>query len=245
MTRVDLLVTAPHVLTMAGPGVGYQADAALAVDRGRIVAIGPRAEVLPAFQAEQTIVGDHHVVLPGLIDAHLHSGLALLRGLAQDTRHWMMYGLEPFRQQLDAAALEAGSRLALLEAVRNGTTTLGDYGQNMDGVCRFIEQVGARGRVTVLIREAVQRIYEPAELYQFDRAQGERQLAEAQAVFDRWHGAANGRITVLFGPQGPDFLSAELLLRVRDEACRRGVLAARRPERPGDAGRPALIGGRA
>ena len=163
MARIDLLAHAPHVYTLEGEGVGYLADAALAVDRGKIVAAGPRSELLRSFQAERVLDGGHHVILPGLIDAHMHTGYAVLRGLAQDTRHWMMYGLQPFSQQLTPEAMLAGSRLAIVEALKNGTTTFGDYGRDMEPVCRFLERVGARGRVTGLIREAVPRIYHPGQ----------------------------------------------------------------------------------
>src|SRR5262252_4234799 len=219
--QVDLLVHGPHLLSMAGPGVGYQADFGIAIDRGRIVAIGPSADVQREYAAERTVDAQHHVVLPGLIDAHLHTGLALLRGLAQDTRHWMMHGLGPFSARLDAAAMDAGSRLAIVEALHAGTTTFGDFGWRMDGVCAFLERVGARGLVCVTIREAEQRIYAPDELYAFEPGLGRRQLEAGLALFDRWHGAANGRLRVLFGPQGPDFLGRELLLEVRRLALER------------------------
>src|SRR4029079_16637107 len=104
-----------------GEGVGYLADAGMAVDRGRIVALGPAAEVAPQFAADRTIDAADHVVLPGFVDAHMHTALCVLRGLAQDTSHWMMYGLGPFSQQLDEAAMDAGSRLAIVEAIPRGT----------------------------------------------------------------------------------------------------------------------------
>src|SRR4030095_155363 len=110
-----------------GDGVGYRADVALAIDRGRIVAVGPTAEVHADFSAERTIDGAQHVLLPGFIDAHMHTAMCLLRGLAQDTRHWMMYGVGPFSAHLSAEAMHAGTQLAILEGLRAGTTTFGDF----------------------------------------------------------------------------------------------------------------------
>ncbi|MBV9544114.1 MAG: amidohydrolase family protein, partial [Chloroflexi bacterium] len=75
--------------------------------------------------------------------------------------------------------------------------------------------------VSVTVREAKQRIYAPGELYEFDVAQGRAQLQENLRVFSRWHGAANGRIRVLFGPQGADFLSRELLQQTFNAARER------------------------
>jgi 5-methylthioadenosine/S-adenosylhomocysteine deaminase len=223
MQRIDLIVTGPHFITMAGDGVGYRDNIAMAVDKGRILALGPIDEIRQAYRAEQTLDATGHVVLPGLIDAHMHTGLCILRGLAQDTNYWMMYGLGPFAAELTDAALEAGSQLAIIEGLRNGTTTFGDYGNGMDGVCRFIDRLGARGRITVTVREATRRVYNPGELYAYDPEMGRQTLEENLSVFDRWHGAANGRLSVLFGPQGPDFLSQELLLHVRRLAIERGT----------------------
>ncbi|HEY1294961.1 MAG TPA: amidohydrolase family protein [Chloroflexota bacterium] len=220
---IDLLIHGPHVLTLAGDGVGYQADFALAIDRGRILATGPKSDLLQEYAAERTLDAEGHVVLPGLVDGHMHTGMALLRGLAQDTRYWMMHGVGPFTAHLDAQAMDAGSRLAIVEALHAGTTTFGDFGWRMHGVCEFLERVGARGVVCTTIREAEQRIYAPGEVYTFDPNLGRRQLEANLALFDRWHGAANGRIRVLFGPQGPDFVSRDLLLEVRRLAGERGT----------------------
>jgi 5-methylthioadenosine/S-adenosylhomocysteine deaminase len=200
------------------------ADVALAADRGRIVALGPAAEVHAEFaSAERTIDASHHVLLPGFIDAHMHTAMALLRGLAQDTQHWMMYGLGPFSAHLSSESMAAGTRLAMLEGLLAGTTTFGDYGWEMEDTCRFVERAGVRAAITVTVREAAQRIYDPGELYEFDVAMGQARLHENLRVFDRWHNAANGRLRVFFGPQGPDFLSQELLLQVQASARARGT----------------------
>jgi 5-methylthioadenosine/S-adenosylhomocysteine deaminase len=217
-TTVDVLISAAHVLTMDGPGVGYLADTALAIDRSRIVAIGPRQDILHEYAAERTIDGPHHVMLPGFIDAHMHTAWCLLRGLAQDTSYWMMHGLGPFSAHLSPAAMETGTRLAVLEAVRAGTTTFGDFGWSMDSVCALFEQAGVRGAVAVTVREAEQRIYAPGELYTFNAALGRRQFEANLRLFEHWHGAANGRLRVFFGPQGADFLSRDLLLEVQQAA---------------------------
>jgi 5-methylthioadenosine/S-adenosylhomocysteine deaminase len=174
--RVDLLVTAPHALTMSGAGVGYHSELGIAVDRGRIVALGPALEVLAEYTAEKTIDAEHHVLLPGFVDAHMHTAMCLLRGLAQDTRHWMMYGLGPFSAQLSDQAMHVGSQLAILEGLKAGTTTFSDFGWSMNGVCALLERAGARGAIAVTIRGAEQRIYAPGELYTFDSAQGRQQF---------------------------------------------------------------------
>ncbi len=151
----------------------------------------------------------------------MHTALAVLRGLAQDTKNWMMYGLQPFVQHTREEDYYLGSRLGIMEAIKNGTTTIGDYGDPMEEVCRFVEKIGARGNLTQTIREAKHKVYQPGELYQYDRGRGQKSLERNIALFDKWHQKKDGRIRILFGPQGPDFVSEELLLQVQREAKKR------------------------
>jgi 5-methylthioadenosine/S-adenosylhomocysteine deaminase len=221
MEKIDLLVSAPHFFTMKEDGVGYRPNSAMAVDRGKILAIGPQEEILNHYRAHRTIVTEGQAVLPGFIDAHMHMTLCGLRGLAQDTGYWMMYGLAPFAHQMDDNTGLLGARLAITEAVKAGTTTFGEFGRRPDLLVPLFEEVGVRAQLTVTIREAIDRIYNPDELYEFDAAQGERMLETCLDVFSRYNQAADGRITVLFGPQGPDFVSRELLLKIKELARER------------------------
>lgn len=215
MKRVDMVVKAPHFYTMEGEGVGYKSGVAMVVDSGKIIAIEAETVIDKEYTAEETIVLNHHAILPGFIDAHMHTGLAILRGLAQDTNNWMMYGLQPFDNVVTKEERFAGSRLAIIEAIKAGTTTLGDYETYMDPVCEFIIKIGARGNITHLVREAKRRVYEPGELYEFDESLGEKSFKENLELFDKWHNKGDGRIKILFGPQGADFLSKDLLLEVQ------------------------------
>ncbi|CAB1061793.1 S-adenosylhomocysteine deaminase (EC; Methylthioadenosine deaminase (EC [Olavius sp. associated proteobacterium Delta 1] len=215
MEKVDLLVSAPHFFTMEGDGLGHRSNSTMAVDRGKILALGPRPEILNLYRGHRTIDVENHAVLPGFIDAHMHITLCGLRGLAQDTGYWMMYGLAPFSHQMDEATGILGAQLAVAEAVRAGTTTFGEFGRRPDLLIPLFEKVGVRAQITVTIREALDRIYNPGELYEFDAARGERMLDTCLDIFARFNHAADGRITVLFGPQGPDFVSRDLLLRIQ------------------------------
>ena len=93
MKKIDTIVVAPHFYTMEGAGVGYHGDAAMAVDGGKILEVGDRSRILVEYTAEETIILDHHMVLPGFIDGHMHTACNIMRGLAQDTNSWMMFGL--------------------------------------------------------------------------------------------------------------------------------------------------------
>lgn len=223
MKKVDMIVKAPHFYTMEGEGVGYRASGAMVVDGGKIIALEDREAVEKEYEAEEVIELKHHAVFPGFIDAHMHTGLAIMRGLAQDTSNWMMYGLQPFDNAVSEEERNAGSRLAIIEAIRAGTTTIGDFETNMEAVCSFIHKVGARGNIAYTIREAKRKVYKPGELYEFDKDMGERSFEENLRLYDKWHKKDHGRIRILFGPQGADFVSKELLLRVQKAAKERNT----------------------
>ncbi|MDL2293313.1 amidohydrolase family protein [Ruminococcaceae bacterium OttesenSCG-928-D13] len=223
MSRIDTIIKAPHMYTMAGDGLGYMDSAAVAIDSGRILAVGPVADIEAAYQPEQTLEMEHHLLLPGFVDGHMHTSCNILRGLAQDTDNWMMNGLQPFDNAATQEERDAGSRLAIIEAIQAGTTTLGDYDHDMDAVCAFIAKVGARGNIAQTVRSAKHQVYKPGELYVFDTDQGEQSLARNIALYKKWHGHDGGRIRVLFGPQGADFMDTTLLQRCKDEAKKRGT----------------------
>jgi len=194
----------------------------LAIDSGKIIDVFSASE--NRYEANEYIDLKHHVVLPGFIDSHMHTGDNIMRGLAQDTSHWMMYGLQPFDNVVSDDELDAGSRLAIIEAIKAGTTTLGDYNWQMENVCRFIKKIGARGHITQMIRAIVSRVYDPGELYEFDEIKGEESFKRNLELFEKWHGAEGGRIRILFGPQGADFVSPELLLKVKKAAIERKTM---------------------
>lgn len=219
--KVDMIVEAPHIYTMEGEGVGYRGEVSMVVDGGKIAEIADRAAVRERYEAEETLSMDHHAIFPGFVDGHIHTACNILRGLAQDTNNWMMYGLQPFDNAADNRGRDAGSYVAMIEAIRAGTTTIGDYDAYMDNVCAFIHKVGVRGNIAQNIRAAKRKVYKPGELYEFDDESGEESLARNIALYDKWHDKGDGRLKILFGPQGADFVSPEMLLKVQKIAKER------------------------
>lgn len=210
---MDRILRCAHVYTLEGEGLGYRENADIFIDGEKIVDIQP---ICADHHAEEIIELTHHLVLPGFIDAHMHTGMNILRGLAQDTSYWMMHGLGPFAQVVTKEEELLGSKLAIMEAARAGTTSFGDYENHMDKVCGFLMQMGLRGQITSTIREALHRVYAPGEIYEFDKKMGEESLERNRMLFNKWHGKHKMRI--FFGPQGADFLSPELLLRLQKMA---------------------------
>lgn len=221
LKKVDMIVKAPFFYTMQGDGVGFKQGTgsdkgiAMIVDGGIIKDFVPVTTVDKEYLAEETLDMNHHAIFPGFIDAHMHTLDNIFRGLAQDTNNWMMYGLQPFENAGTKESQQVGSRVATIEAVKAGTTTLGDYQEEMGPVCAFIDKIGARGNIARVIRSAKRKVYHPGELYEFDDAQGEIEIKKNIELYDKWHNGAGGRIRILFGPQGCDFISLEQLKKIQ------------------------------
>ena len=120
----DYLFIHAILITMRGNGVGILEDGAVAVTGNRISAVGATKEVLQDWSAHRVIDASGKVVMPGLIDAHIHTGDGLVRGVSQDLNNWMQHGLWPFEQELrkDVDAVCKGSLMNIVEALKAGTT---------------------------------------------------------------------------------------------------------------------------
>ncbi|WP_034749039.1 amidohydrolase family protein [Halalkalibacter wakoensis] len=226
MSKIDTLIIHADLFTMQGDGVGYVEDGAVAIDAGKIVAVGPSDELLKEYSAEETVDATNKMVIPGFVDAHMHTSLGILRGLAQDTSLWMHKGIGPYNPFMNDVYRLAGSKMNILEALAAGTTTFGDYSTPINEIAQFFQTLGARARLTGFIREVPEVLdkLQEDDLYPFDPAIGERTLNENLELVDRWHGKENNRITALLGPQGPDFMSLECLKKVKEKATEKNVM---------------------
>ena len=223
--QIDTLILHAHLFTMQGQGVGYVADGAVAIQGDQIAAVGPTADLTARYQAAETVDASDCAVLPGLVDAHMHTPLAIVRGVAQDVAHWMQQALAPYSRHLTAEASLAGTRLNVLEALKAGTTTMVDYAQPLAGWAEIFEQMGVRARLTPRINALPpggMAGWKVGDLYPFDIAAGQAAIEAAAAFGREWQGAAGGRITIMLGPQGPDMLPRDQLLEVKRIADREG-----------------------
>ncbi len=227
MQNIETLITHAHLFSMSGSGVGYIADGAVAVAEQKIAAVGTTADLTATFSADQTIDATGHALLPGLIDAHMHTPWAVVRGVAQDAANWMQKALAPYARHMTPAASLAGTRLNIYEALRSGTTTLSDYAKPFDGWAESFDAAGVRAILTPMINALPpggMAGWKVGSLYPLDDAVGKAALDEALSVAKEWHGAAGGRISVMLGPQGPDMISKAQLLEVKRAAERQGLM---------------------
>ncbi|MHA2225327.1 MAG: amidohydrolase family protein [Candidatus Hodarchaeales archaeon] len=216
---MDIAILNTWLLTFHD-GLGIIENGAIGIDDGIIVFIG-KSDDLKHSRADLLIDGTNHITMPGLINAHTHSGYTLLRGGAQDLPEieWMNKGLGPFASYLKPKDHILGAKLAVLEGLRSGTTLFTEYAGN---VAQLIKEVFLPYNVRVVAVETINEVssdrahLKPTDLYDFDISKGESALKKAKDNYKEFKDEA--LVYPMFGPQALDFCSIELLKSVKEEA---------------------------
>ncbi|ADD05634.1 metal dependent hydrolase family protein [Natrialba magadii ATCC 43099] len=215
----DLAITNTLALTMGDGRLGIVDDATIALKDGDLTYVGPANEF--DGNPARTIDGTGRVVLPGLVNVHAHTGLTLLRGGAQDVPEieWMNRALGPLSEAMTTDDEIAGARLGVLEALRSGVTTVGEYAADVsDLVDAVYDPMGVR----VVAAETINAVDDaaadlgPDEPYPLDEEQGWAGLERNEDLFDTY--ADHDRVSCLYGPQALDMVPPELLEEIRDRA---------------------------
>ena len=211
---VDLIVAGDYVVPMED-GQAVINDGAVAIDKGLIVAVGPRAGITSGFRARRTINGHDRVVMPGLINGHTHAAMSLLRGIADDREliDWLTNYIFPAEQRfVDEEFVRVGTELACWEMIRGGTTTFVDMYYFPDAVARAVEKCGLR----VLVAPTVINQKSPGA------AGMEESLRLAAEFVARWKGR-NNRIMPMLAAHAIYTLKPEQLVAIRAKARELGV----------------------
>jgi 5-methylthioadenosine/S-adenosylhomocysteine deaminase len=201
-----LLIRGATVVTVnARDEVLPNADIAIADDT--LVGVGAAP---PGFVPDRVLDGRDRIALPGLVNTHTHLSMTLMRNYADDLAFWpwLMERVKPLEDHLTPADVRIGARLGLAELIRGGTTCFHDMYFLLDEVADEVRAAGVRACLCGAL---------------FDNSgQGEALLAAATGLHDRWHGKADGRITVGLGPHSPYLCTPGYLREIVSEARRRG-----------------------
>jgi 5-methylthioadenosine/S-adenosylhomocysteine deaminase len=128
MRHCDTLIV-PRWIVPVDPAGTVLDDHAVAVSDGRIVALLPVAEAHEEFQPSVLVERPDHVLLPGLVNAHTHAAMTLLRGLADDLplESWLRDVIWPVEKRwVSAEMVRDGTELAMAEMMRGGVTCFSD-----------------------------------------------------------------------------------------------------------------------
>jgi 5-methylthioadenosine/S-adenosylhomocysteine deaminase len=199
--EVDVLFTNAIVLTMDERLTQYE-PGAVAVRGDSILAVGPEANLKQEFAGGQTLDCHGKVLMPGLINAHTHVPMTLLRGLADDLRLdvWLMgYMLPVEREFVTPEFVRLGTLLACAEQIRTGITTFNDMYYYEADVARAAADAGLRA----VCGQTVMKFPAP------DAPAFEDSLAMAREFIRTWKG--HPLITPAVAPHAPYSCTPDIL----------------------------------
>ncbi|MBR3051354.1 MAG: amidohydrolase [Selenomonadaceae bacterium] len=162
-------------------------------------------------ECSNVIDGKNKFATPGLVNAHTHASMTLLRSYSDDKAlmDWLQKDIWPIEDKMQRQDIYWGTKLAAVEMIRGGTTAFADmYGPCMDEVAKVVDESGLRGSLS-------------QGLISF--ANGEKKLAANVELYKNFHGAADGRITIMFGPHAIYTCPPDYLKKVAAEAQKLGA----------------------
>ena len=194
---VDLLIEARWVLPIA-PVNTVLADHAVAVTSGKIVALGPIAQMNERYQPRDRVVRRGHALLPGFVNAHTRAAMTLLRGLPVrgPRSQWV-------RDSISADFVREGTQLAIAEMLRAGITSFADM--------YLFPEEAARGASTARMRAAIG--LPVADLPNVWADSATAHFEKAEQLWDEYK--SDPWVCLYFAPQDANEVSDETLVRVR------------------------------
>ncbi len=215
----DLVIADATVLTVDRDDRVLR-DSAVAVHEREIAAIGPSDAVLAAHPEAERIDARGMVVLPGLVNGHLHAFTALYKGTMVGFGFERTAGEDTaFCGIATPEEMYAASRLAAVEALRAGITLTNVAG---DSPCFAVAGETARAFGEAGLKAFVQTML--GDRLGLLPLGGDAQLAEAERSLRQWHGAFDGRIRVAPSPAAEFTTSYRLMHRLAELAEREGLV---------------------
>lgn len=202
--KTDLILTNAHILAM-DEALNQYPVGAIAIQGDSIVAVGDASEIAAKYSAKETIDCAGAVMMPGLVNAHTHVPMTLLRGLADDLRLdvWLMGYMMPVeRQFVSPDFCRQGTLLACAEFIRSGVTCFADMYYFEDDVATATAQAGLRG----VLAQTVMKYPSP------DAASYEDALTLARDFIVKWKG--HPLVVPSVGPHAPYTLTPEIFKAV-------------------------------
>lgn len=146
---VDLRIDATWVVPVEPAGV--LTDHAVIVDAGRIVDLVPLGDTV-RYAPRTQVALPHHVVIPGLVNAHTHAAMTLLRGIADDVAlgPWLAEHIWPREARfLSPDFVYDGTLLGAAEMLLGGVTCCNDMYFYPDAAARAYETAGLRAMIGI------------------------------------------------------------------------------------------------
>ena len=147
--KIDLLINSRWIIPVVPENRVFE-NCALAIDQQKIVGIYPQAEAKSKFDPASVVDLADHILMPGLVNAHGHAAMSLLRGYADDLplQPWLEEHIWPVEARVLSAEFVAdGTNLAMAEMIKTGTTCFADMYFFADTVAEQVQRSGMRSQI--------------------------------------------------------------------------------------------------
>jgi 5-methylthioadenosine/S-adenosylhomocysteine deaminase len=213
MKEIDTLIHARWIIPVEPHDAVFERHA-VAVHEGRILDLLPSAEAKEKYKADVSHELGHHILIPGLVNTHTHAAMSLFRGLADDLHlmDWLQNHIWPAEGQWVSPEFVAdGTRLAIAEMIRSGTTCFSDMYFFPDETARVADNAGMRAVVGLIL----------IDFPTVWAANADEYLHKGIEVHDHYRN--NPLITTAFAPHAPYTVSDAPLQRVVTYAEEMGI----------------------
>jgi len=210
MQQVDIIIKNGTILTLDSKNSIFE-NGFLCIRGDRIFQIGTGNPT--SFKAEKIIDAGGGLILPGLVNCHIHAAMSLFRGLADDLplMEWLNNYIFPAERKIDAEFVYTGTRLALAEMIMSGTTTFCDMYLFEDEVAKAARKAGVRCLVGEVLYDFPSPNYGPVE----------KGLEYTESLIQKWRN--DSLVSIAVEPHSLFTCSPELLTSSNELALRYNV----------------------
>lgn len=175
-------------------------DFSVVIEGNKIIDVGPTDDISRKYGCSgyYVINAKGKLVMPGLINAHTHIAMTLLRGYADDLslQEWLEKWIWPVESVMSDEDIELGAMLGAIECLLNGVTT----------VCSLYHYNPERNDASAAIKVGLREVFAVA-MFSWDE---ERSVKNVEDAVKRWHGAGGGLIRIALAPHAPYTVSPTL-----------------------------------
>lgn len=169
----------------------------IGIEGNRIVMVSDDPNAI--FEADEVIDATNKIVMPGMINAHIHASMTLFRGYADDMdlMDWLENKIWPIEAKMESEDIYSGTQLAIAEMIASGTTSYVDMYWDLDASSRAIKESGIRAFLSMSVMDNnIDRIERTAE-----------------DLVSRHHNSIDGRLKVFIAPHAPYTCNPDTLSR--------------------------------
>jgi 5-methylthioadenosine/S-adenosylhomocysteine deaminase len=174
-------------------------------------------------QASKIIDASGQIVMPGLVNAHVHLQQTLVRGLADDrkTSDWVQNVAFPIYGEMDEEEVYFATIMGIIENIRSGATATTDNQTvrsrpgNFDAAFRAAKTSGIRYKLARGFNErgVPEQFIETTESI----------IGDMTRLYETWHGQENGRLRLDFNPHDLYFVTEATLIQAQEKALEWGI----------------------